>query len=1197
MVQARVDLGLVDLKEIQRPTAVTISHYNQERDHGNVGYRPSVGMDKGLVCEKHSLIPLQFVIRARGCYGFGGSVNFGARKLKITDLEKFADDLKAKFALPGTVSPEDQLKCDVSSLIVTTGGRYGVSVKTRTEPHLSEHGVRPDIAIYVGGLICGYVELKAPGLGADASKLKSRHNKEQWKKLQGLPNIIYTDGQEWSLYRFGRRPNSQPLVRLADDPTEKGKAATSKANAEALERLFRDFLGWKPNVPHNPTGLAAYLAPLSRFLRFEVEKSLLREDSAVSLLFNEWQQFFFPDADNPKFADAYAQTVTYALLLARLSGATKLDTPKAVKTLDANNGLLARTLALLGQPDARKELLVGFELLQRSLEALDSHVFLKSKPDLWLYFYEDFLAAYDCKLRNDYGVYYTPIEVVELQVRLAAELLEKRFGKKLGFADDGVVFLDPATGTGTYPVAAVKHGMEKVRNRSGVGAIPARARQMAENMHGFEILVGPYAVAHLRLTQALEGAINAAKSDGEPDEKLDKRLHIYLADTLESPNAAPPGGLTLTYRALTQEHESARKVKQGDDILVCLGNPPYDRQHIEEGDTTTKRKGGWVRYGDQVEGAADTEKQGDRPIFQDFTQPTSDAGAGVHLKNIYNDYVYFWRWALWRLFEQQACGGIVTFITGSSYLAGPGFIGMREVMRRTFDELWIIDLGGDGLGTRQTPNVFNIRTPVAIAIGVRATKPSPHTPARVRYALIDGPDRENKLAQLEAVAEFKGLEWRDCPNEWHKPFRPFGKGDYFHWPSVIDIFPYQRTGTKFGRTWPIAETPELLRKRWDKLISETGASRAKHFKNNANRKIARAYKDHVSGVVLPKLNSLKIGGGGGGGAKISPYAFRSFDRHYAIEDNRVCDRIAEVLWRVQGKNQLYLTVFTTEALASGPGIIASSSVPDLHHFRGSFGGKDIIPLYRDAAGIEANVTSGLIDILRVQYGTSPTVEDIAGYVYALLGGQSYTRRFWNELETPGPHVPLTKDRSIFFHASRLGQKLIWLHTYAKCFKGVDRNDEVPKGKATTVKGVSTRPNQYPTEFSYDSSKYEIVVGDGRFGPVTTEVWKFEVSGLKVVQSWLGYRMKKRAGKKSSPLDDIRPERWTARMSDEFLELLWVLEATLALEPELEKTLDNVVDGSCFCASELPVPTANERKPPGKPTNEEQSDLFGEGEEE
>lgn len=1098
--------------------------------------------------------------------------------MDLTVLEKFAVSLTATFSLPGTASPEDQLKPAVADLLKAAGASYGLTVETRTETHLSEHKVRPDIAIYVGGLICGYIELKAPGLGADAPRLKGEHNKKQWERLKGLPNLIYTDGRDWALYRTGERPDGQPIVRLHDDPTTKGKAAAIKENSKGLERLVRDFLAWQPSVPHNPSGLAKYLAPLSRFLRSEVENALGVEGSAVELLANEWRQFFFPDSDNGKFADAYAQTVTYAMLLARLTGAAKLDPTEAAKTLDKNNGLLARTLELLGQKAARDELAVGFEMLQRSLEALNPHDFLKSKPDIWLYFYEDFLAAYDPKLRKDYGVYYTPREVVEFQVRLASELLEKRFGKKLGFADDGVVFLDPAVGTGTYPVAAVKHGLEKVRARSGPGAIPARARQMAANMHGFEVLVGPYAVAHLRLTQALEGAMNEAKAAGEPDEKLDKRLNIYLADTLESPHKAPPGGLDLTHKALTQEHEAARKVKQGGDILVCLGNPPYDRQSIEEGDTTTQRKGGWVRFGDQVKGAAKQEAQGERAIFKDFTEPATKAGAGVHVKNLYNDYVYFWRWALWRLFEQQTCGGIVTFITASSYLAGPGFVGVREVMRRTFDEIWIIDLGGDNLGTRKTPNVFNIQTPVAIAIGVRGAKPTPDKPAKVRYAKIEGATREAKLTHLEGIADFAGIAWRDCPDDWHKPFLPVGKGDFFQWPMLIDLFPYQRSGSKFGRPWPIAETRELLGQRWTKLLGEAGDSRAKHFKNNKYRKIEREYRDHETALALPTIASLKPGASA---PKISPYAFRSFDRHFAIEDIRFNDRMGEVLWRLQSPEQLYLTALATEALGAGQGIIASVSVPDLHHFRGSFGGKDVIPLYRDGAGTDPNVTAGLLAKIGDVHGTAPAAEDLAAYVYAVLGGQSYTRRFWNELETPGPRVPITKDGPTFAEAAALGRKLIWLHTYAERFRGPDRGDEIPPGAAKIIKGVSDSPAKYPEVFAYAPATREIIVGDGRFGPVAPEVWEFEMSGLKVVQSWLGYRMKKRAGKRSSPLDDIRPERWTARMSDELLELLWVLDSTLAMEPELAGVLDRIVGGPCFVADELPVPSDDERRPPGQ----------------
>ncbi len=939
--------------------------------------------------------------------------------------------------------------------------------------------------------------------------------------------------------------------------------------------------------------MAEYLAPLARFLRGEVEAALATPGSNIEALANEWRGYFFPDADDAQFADAYAQTVTYAMLLARLSGAERLDPAEAAKTLDKGNRLLARALELLGQPDARRELRLGFEMLQRSLEALDPHDFLKSRPDLWLYFYEDFLARYDPKLRKDHGVYYTPREVVELQVRLVAELLETRFGKTLGFADDGVVFLDPAVGAGAYPVAAVRHGLEKVRARSGEGAVAGRAAQMAQNMHGFEVLVGPYAVAHLRLSQTLEGA--GATIPG--------RLKLYLADALASPNKAPPGGLDLTHKLLVEEHEAARQVKNHGDILVCLGNPPYDRQHIDEGDAATRRKGGWVRFGDQITGGARQEKQRESPILADFTGPVSAAGKGNYIANLYNDYVYFWRWALWRLFEQQDTGGVVSFITASSYLSGPGFAGMREVMRRTFDDLWILDLGGDNLGTRKTPNVFAIRTPqgcearpvdgrktpnvfairtpVCIAVGVRSgsEKGGDETPARARYAKITGESREAKLEQLAALEDFSAMTWRDCPDGWHDPFLPAQKNGFFDWPELHRLFPLSLPGAKFHRTWPIGETEDLLKERWQKLCAADIKSRKEYFHvtgdGKATKKVSNKY---LPGYDRPSIASMAADDPP---PNPIPYGFRSFDRHHALYDSRLGDFIRPPLGGVHGAKQVYMTSLFSENLGRGPGVTASAAIPDLHHFCGR-GGKDVIPLFRDADATETNITDGLLDILARAYGRAPSAYDLATYVYAVLGGQSYTKRFWSELETPGARVPLTKDGAVFAAAVKLGERLIWLHTYGERFRGDGRGNRVPTGTAKNLKGVSSEPENYPEDYAWNPETREIRVGGGTFGPVAPDVWAFEVSGLKVVQSWLDYRMKKRAGKKSSPLDDIRPAYWTARMTDEFLELLWVLEAALDMKPELSAILDRVVAGPCFTADELPTPTDAERKAPAAP---------------
>ncbi|MXW19732.1 MAG: N-6 DNA methylase [Gammaproteobacteria bacterium] len=843
-----------------------------------------------------------------------------------------------------------------------------------------------------------------------------------------------------------------------------------------------------------------------------------------------------------------------------------LDPEKAASKLGKNSGILAFALNQFKHKEAREELRVGLGLLERSLTALDTQTFLAAKPEMWLYFYEDFLAAYDRTLRNKYGVYYTPKEVVELQVRLVGELLESHFSKKLSFADDGVVFLDPAVGTGTYPVAAVKHGLAKVRARYGKGAVPARASQIARNMFGFEILIGPYAVAHLRLTQALE-------SEGA---QLNDRLKIYLADTLASPHRSPPGGLTLEFKEVTKEHEAARKVKSSSEVLVCLGNPPYDRDQRDL-ESTEKRKGGWVRHGDQIEGGAKPEKQGEVPILDDFLAPARSAGKGLNLQVIFNDYVYFWRWALWRLFEQQKCGGIVSFITAASYLIGPGFVGVREVMRRTFDELWILDLGGDNLGARKTPNVFAIQIPVVIAIGVRGKKKDWDSPARVHYARLDRPTRAEKLEAIDSIEGFGGIEWTECSSDWQAPFFPPGRGAYFEWPELTDLFPFHTAGSVFYRAWPISESKDVLQARWDTLIASTQKKRKELFVETRDRKITHTVKKQESpGFGEPSVSEATTKNNR---PTCIRYGYRSFDRQYALFDARLGDFIRPAMVRLSSEHQVFLVSPNSMVPGSGPVIAVSADVPDQHFFRGSFGGRDVIPLYRNPENFEPNISKELLNILGEEYGERPNPADLAGYVYALLGGQSYAQRFWHELEIPGARIPVTKKAELFAKASSLGRRLMWLQTYAKRFRGEERGDSVPVGQAQWVSPMPDDSDSFPEEFIWDSQTETIKVGTGQVAPVPREIWEFEVSGLKVVESWLGYRMKTRAGKKSSSLDKMRPMRWTARMSEEFQELLWVLEATLAMEPELERVLDDVVASPCFNSSELPQPEPEQRKAP------------------
>jgi len=794
----------------------------------------------------------------------------------LTIARAFAARVKVNFDTPVRAQPEDQLKAPVVELIEASGTLFARNVEARTEAQVPGLGARPDIGVAVDRLLSGFVELKAPGKGARPERFTGA-DREQWQKFQRLPNLIYTDGSEWSLFRTGTLVQR---FKLAGRVVEDGARAVGPADTEKLESMLRDFLSWNPIVPTSPKALAEVLAPLCHLVRQDVLAALGRPGSSLEQLARDWRTFLFPDADEGQFADAYAQTVTYALLLARFSGSTELGTDAAARTLSRGHALLAQALKILTDDQARREIEVAVALLERAIGAVDLKALTSRNPDPWLYFYEDFLAAYDPKLRKDRGVYYTPVEVVGAQVRLVAELLETRFEKDLTFADEGVVLLDPAAGTGTYPLAAMTEALGRVERRYGPGALPGRATDLAANTHAFEILIGPYAVAHLRLSQQVIAAGGSLPPDG---------AHVYLTDTLESPFAAPPGQMTLLHRPLSEEHRRAQKVKSETRVLVCIGNPPYDRQEIAPADLVTARKGGWVRFGDD----------GERAILEDFLEPARASGAGVHLKNLYNDYVYFWRWALWKVFESTEEPGIVSFITASSYLRGPGFVGMREWMRRTFDELWIVDLEGDNLGARKTENVFAIQTPVAIAVGVRFGKPKPDVPAAVHYARIEG-TRAEKLTRLATIQGSADLDWSDCPADWHAAFLPrTAAGDYWSWPLLTDLLPWQHSGIELKRTWPIGETPELLDQRWAKLLALDPLDRAGAFRQ-ADRTIDGRYATLQGGPPDPAIRELPSG--------VPPYApvrfgFRSFDRQWVLPDARIGDRLRPPLWAVSGPQQ------------------------------------------------------------------------------------------------------------------------------------------------------------------------------------------------------------------------------------------------------------------------------------------------------
>lgn len=1088
-------------------------------------------------------------------------------------------DVDKQLAADKRSNPEDQLKVPVSTFLNQAARAFNRKITVMMEHRQVSgdvvEGVRLDMAVKGGrGQLLGHVELKAPGKSANPFRKAgwSKHDRAQWEKLSNHPNLIYTNGWEWTLLRTGA---GAPMAHVVLNPDATGAALADQV--AQIEDLFSQFVSWKPLAPSTPKVLADQLAPLTAFLRdtvLDILEGTPESKTGLPSLYNRWQEILIPGATVKDFADSFAQTFTYALLLARIESDRPANefTASAVTNALLKNGhkLIGSVLEMMSQKSYREPVEGPVGLLETTIGAVDPDK-IAAKSDPWLYFYEDFLATYDPKMRNDAGVYYTPVEVVRFQVRLLDEILRTRFGRQRGLGADDIQLLDPAVGTGAYPLAVAEHVL---RDSS---APVDDARSLARRMFAFELLVGPYSVAHLRLTQMLEQTGAELGADG---------VQVFLTNTLTDAGDIAGANQQISIweieQNLNEETRRAGLVKKADtQIRVILGNPPYDR-----GSRQKTLGAGSERFPNVI-----LEEVNRRaPLLDDFIKPLKAIGAGGQAKNLYNSYVYFIRWAIWKACEQHRDeAGVVSFITSSSYLRGPGFAGMRECMRRMFDELWIVDLGGEGRGARKEENVFAIQTPVAIFFGIQWEKTRTgsvkkhsdriRSKAAVHYLRVEG-TREEKLAALSAVTEPKDdSDWvRLESDDWHGKFVPDTAASMAAFAPLDWVFPWHVSGAQFKRKWPIACSAQVLSERWAELFS-SGVADPGLFIEDRDVKISSKKYGVFSGAELPQLNEPRAVHSM---AEPARYGYRSFDRQWALPDHRVGTYIRQQLWDAFSDRQVFFATLTSTSMSAGPALTVSPYVPDLHFFRGSFGAKNVHPLYRTDGSDAPNVSSVLLCALAETYGRSVGAEDVASYVFGLLGTGAYTAKFADELAESPARVPFTSDFALFQEVRDFGRRLVFEQTWGERFGELNEFGQPVgqrfQGQARVDQPTST--GEYPDEWAYDAEAHALRIGgSGIISGVAPEVMAYNVSGMNVVASWLGYRMKTPAGKSSSPLDQIQAESW--EFDRELLELLWQVEFFLAAETDGARLLDRVVTGDLVAVERMGPPPANEVKAPPK----------------
>ncbi len=665
----------------------------------------------------------------------------------------------------------------------------------------------------------------------------------------------------------------------------------------------------------------------------------------------------------------------------------------------------------------------------------------------------------------------------------------------------------------------------------------------------------------------------------------DVRLRLYVTDTLGNPNAEEEY-IPQMLRPLAESRREANAVKRAEPITVVMGNPPYKEKAMG--------RGGWIEAR-TPKTETDRRERRDSPLDRWIAPP--EWGVGAHGKHLRNLYVYFWRWATWKVFGDAVSSpqsrpdrrGVVCFITVAGFLNGPGFQAMRADLRRTADEIWVVDGSPEGHQPAVSSRIFQgVQQPVCIVLVARTGRRAAGGMARVRYRALPVGRREEKFAALAEVG-LEGPGWVDCVAEERAPFLPAATGGWATYPGLEMLFDYNGSGVMTGRTWVIGPDRWSLEERWRRLIGERDAARKEvlfhpHIRDGdlGDKYVGKLVEQGLAGH---SHRLLSVANDTEPNFPPTAYAFRSFDRQRIIPDARLLNQPNPGLWRLHSVQQIYLTAPHDRTPTSGPALTFTSLMPDLHHFAGR-GGR-VFPLWADAAATTPNIPAHILAALAAALGTPAPGPDLFAYIAAIAAHPAYTARFARDLIQPGLRIPLTTDSALFAEAVNLGRRVIWLHSFGERFADPAEGrpagaPRLPPDQRPTIPeagAIPTDADAMPDTLHYDEPAQRLHVGQGHIDRVPPAVWAYEVSGKSVLTQWFSYRRRNRARpmigdrRPPSPLSDIQPPGWLPEYTAELLNVLNVLGGLVALEPAQADLLERICEGPTLPADMLQPPAA------------------------
>ncbi|WRG62500.1 N-6 DNA methylase [Helicobacter pylori] len=658
---------------------------------------------------------------------------------------------------------------------------FNKEFKIEHEPK-RDQGSQPDFRISYQGFNIGYIENKK--VGTDLNRLLK--SDQVLKYLELNPNLMLTD--YLNFVWVGKDEENEPLIKrkisvASFDELSKPLKPNPQTECDLIE-LFKGFFNHEAAPITNAKDFATHLSAPTKYLKDALIQ--YHEEQQVSSIFNNFKEYLYEELSFEDFSDAFAQTLTYSLFLAKLNHPfEKINLDNVRSSIPKNFAVIREMADFLKKLDAIKEI----QWLLNEILSLINHVDMDSiikdlndDKDPYLHFYETFLSAYDPKLREKKGVYYTPDSVVKFIINALDSLLKTHFkdaplGLKSALDNENIKLLDFATGTGTFLLEAFRKALEtRKTSDGGTSTKEDKYQNLLKQFYGFEYLIAPYAIAHLNLSQAF-------KEEFKKPLKENDALQIILTNTLIQPSEI------VAYRGLNpifeKELKSAQEIKKNENILIITGNPPYSGASENKGlfEWEVKATYGIEPEFQTIETKKNVKLADEIQTLLKNVQKQKESGSKNDLKKLKNlhskyklqkeknpkwlldDYVKFMRFAQNKI--ESLGHGLFGFISNNAFLDNPTFRGLRHSLLECYDELYILNLHGNARKKEETPqgakdeNVFNIMQGVSINLFVKKAQT---TKPKIFYYDVYG-ERAEKYAFL-AQNDLNSIEWLElAPRE------------------------------------------------------------------------------------------------------------------------------------------------------------------------------------------------------------------------------------------------------------------------------------------------------------------------------------------------------------------------------------------------------------------------------------------------